>query len=163
MSERMFTPWRMRYIEGAREGDGGCVFCDIWAANEDAAVLMAKRGSTAFVVMNLYPYTTGHLLVAPVRHVGAYDALEPEELLEMGVLMQECVRALKEEMHPDGFNIGMNLGRVAGAGVPGHVHWHVVPRWGGDSNFMAVTAETRMVPEEVEESYRRLVPHFRPS
>lgn len=157
----MFTPWRMRYIEGARDGGGDCVFCDVWASKDDEQALIVHRGTTAFVVMNLYPYTTGHLLVAPVRHTGALESLDPDELLEMGQLLQTCVDVLQAEMNPEGFNVGMNLGRVAGAGVPDHIHWHVVPRWSGDSNFMAVTAETRMIPEDVDESYRRLLPHFR--
>lgn len=160
MPERMFTPWRMRYIEGARDGGDGCVFCDIWASDDDESALVLLRGTTAFVVMNLYPYTTGHLLVAPIRHTGDVAELTPDELLEMGSLIQRCVGVLEAEMSPDGFNVGMNLGRVAGAGVPGHVHWHVVPRWSGDSNFMPVVGETRMIPEDLGETYRRLRPHF---
>lgn len=156
----MFTPWRMTYIEGAREGGGSCVFCDIGEVEAPSEVLVLDRGETAFTVMNLYPYTTGHMLVVPARHIGAIELLDAAEVLESGQMIQRCVEVLQEEMHPDGFNIGMNLGGAAGAGVPGHVHWHVVPRWSGDSNFMPVTADTRLIPEDVEATYRRLAPYF---
>jgi ATP adenylyltransferase len=110
--------------------------------------------------MNAYPYNPGHVMIAPFRHVGDLERLEPDELLDAGRLHQAAVRALREEMSPHGFNLGMNLGRVAGAGIPGHVHWHVVPRWNGDTNYMPVVGETRVLPESLEDTYRKLRPRF---
>lgn len=150
----------MEYILGARDQDDvECVFCEL-LTHGDEEVFVLKRTDRAFAVMNIYPYNPGHLLVAPLRHTGALEDLDPEELLETGKLLQESVDVLTGEMHPQGFNVGMNLGRVAGAGVPGHIHWHVVPRWGGDSNFMSVTAGTRVLPELVEDTFKRLKPRF---
>jgi ATP adenylyltransferase len=158
--DRMFNPWRMEYIRRAREGGGdGCVFCSLLGQDPNEAFVL-RRTESAFAVLNLYPYNTGHLLIAPVRHTGALDDLTEEEVVGTGRLLQQAVAVLQEEMQPDGFNVGMNLGRVAGAGVPGHLHWHVVPRWNGDVNFMSVTGETRMLPELVEDTFKRLRPYF---
>ena len=158
--DRLFNPWRMDYIQSARGGgDDECLFCDL-LRSEDEDVYVLTRTSHAFVVMNVYPYNPGHLLVAPIRHTGALEDLEPEELSQTGELLQQSVGVLQAEMSPGGFNVGMNLGRVAGAGVPGHLHWHVVPRWNGDANFMAVTSETRLLPELVVDTYKKLRPHF---
>ncbi|MEX0833159.1 MAG: HIT domain-containing protein [Actinomycetota bacterium] len=157
--ERLWSPWRMEYILGAREGAGECLFCEL-LPKDDTEAMILKRGEHAFVVMNLYPYNPGHLMVAPARHVGRLDDLSRDELLSMGLLMQDGARAVEEEMNPDGFNLGMNVGRVAGAGVLGHLHWHVVPRWNGDSNFMSVTGATRTLPELVEDTYKKLKPRF---
>ncbi len=144
----------------AREQDDAeCVFCEL-LTHQDDDVFVLKRTDRAFAVMNIYPYNPGHLLVAPLRHTGALEDLDPEEVLQTGELLQESVDVLTGEMQPQGFNIGMNLGRVAGAGIPGHLHWHVVPRWGGDANFMSVTADTRMLPELVEDTFKRLKPRF---
>jgi ATP adenylyltransferase len=110
--------------------------------------------------MNAYPYNPGHLMVAPVRHVADLDDIDVDELIETGRLLQRAVAALREEMSPDGFNLGMNLGKVAGAGVPGHLHWHVVPRWDGDTNFMPVVGQTKVLPEALEDTYRKLRPRF---
>lgn len=159
--ERLWNPWRMEYIQSAREsGPDDCVFCDILAEGNDEKVFILTRTERAFVVMNRYPYNPGHMLVMPLLHVASIEDLDSEDLIETGELLQRAVRSLEEEMTPDGFNIGMNLGRVAGAGVPGHVHWHVVPRWNGDSNFMSVTGETRMLPEALADTFQKLRPRF---
>jgi ATP adenylyltransferase len=162
--ERLWNPWRMAYIESARDHDpsdpGACVFCDILSQGDDEKVFILTRTDHAFAVMNIYPYNPGHLLIAPQRHAASMEDLDAAELAETSALQQQALSVLREEMAPDGFNIGMNLGRVAGAGIPGHVHWHVVPRWNGDSNFMSVTGETRMLPEALGNTYSKLRARF---
>ena len=155
--ERLWSPWRMEYIRSAvGEDPQGCLFCDKLAAGDDEDSLILARSDLAFAILNAYPYNPGHLMVAPVRHVGELEELRPDELAAGSELLQRSVRALKESSNPDGFNLGMNLGRVAGAGIPGHLHWHVVPRWNGDTNFMPVLGETRVLPEALEATYARL-------
>jgi ATP adenylyltransferase len=149
----------MTYIDQAREGPEGCLFCDLAGRADDEAMVLARE-QRAFAVMNAYPYNPGHLMVAPVRHVADLDDIDVDELIETGRLLQRAVAALREEMSPDGFNLGMNLGKVAGAGVPGHLHWHVVPRWDGDTNFMPVVGQTKVLPEALEDTYRKLRPRF---
>ena len=159
--ERLWSPWRMEYIEAAKDDPDGCIFCDLPAKGDDAATLILSRGERAFVLMNSFPYNPGHLMVAPFRHTGEFEDLHGDELADIDALLKRSLRALREEMEPQGFNIGMNLGRVAGAGIPDHVHWHVVPRWNGDTNFMPVVGQTRVLPELLEETYRKLAPRFR--
>jgi ATP adenylyltransferase len=152
--ERLWAPWRMEYIGQAREGEEqGCIFCDLPAKGDDEAVYILTRTERSFAILNTYPYNSGHLMIAPFRHVGELEGLEEEELLDLQKLLQRSVRALKEAMQPEGFNIGMNLGQVAGAGIPDHFHWHVVPRWSGDTNFMPVVAETKVLPEELARTW----------
>ncbi|HEX9122769.1 MAG TPA: HIT domain-containing protein [Actinomycetota bacterium] len=160
--DRIWSPWRMRYIEAAKGEVEGCIFCDLPERADDAGVHILQRGSLAFAMLNTYPYNPGHVMVAPFRHTGALEALSPDELADVDRLLQASVRALREEMDPQGFNVGMNLGRVAGAGIPDHLHWHVVPRWNGDTNFMPVVGETRVLPELLDETYRKLLPRFEP-
>ena len=152
----------MAYIQAAKEqgDDAGCIFCDLPAEGDDERTMILARGELAFVILNSFPYNPGHLMVAPFRHVGDFAALQPDELAGVDALVARSIRALEAEMEPHGFNLGMNLGRVAGAGIPGHVHWHVVPRWNGDMNFMPVVGQTRVLPELLEESYARLLPRF---
>jgi len=150
----------MEYIEAAKDDPDGCIFCDLPAKGDDAATLILSRGERAFVLMNSFPYNPGHLMVAPFRHTGEFEDLHGDELADIDALLKRSLRALREEMEPQGFNIGMNLGRVAGAGIPDHVHWHVVPRWNGDTNFMPVVGQTRVLPELLEETYRKLAPRF---
>lgn len=159
--EQLWRDWRMQYIEAAREPDAGCIFCDLQNQEPEEAFLLAKR-TKAFALMNLYPYNPGHLMIAPLRHTGSLEDLDPDEMAEMGKLLQEAVDVVAMAMHPDGYNVGMNLGRVAGAGVPDHVHWHVVPRWNGDANFMPIVGETRVLPEAVADTWRKLRPGFSP-
>ena len=151
----------MAYIEESTGADDrGCIFCDKPAAGDDEANLIVVRSERAFVMLNAFPYNPGHLLIAPFRHVADLEDLDPDEAADASELLQRGVRALKSVSGPDGFNIGMNLGRVAGAGVPGHLHWHVVPRWNGDTNYMATVGETRVLPESLEDTYAKLKPHL---
>ena len=160
--ERIWSPWRMAYIQAAKEqgDDGGCIFCDLPAEGDDVRTMILARGELAFVIVNSFPYNPGHLMVAPFRHVGAFTSLEGAELADVDALVARSIRALEQEMEPHGYNLGMNLGRVAGAGIPDHVHWHLVPRWNGDTNFMPVVGQTRVLPELLEETYARLRPRF---
>lgn len=160
--QRIWSPWRMAYIQAAKEQgeDGGCIFCDLPAEGDDVRTMILARGELAFVIVNSFPYNPGHLMVAPFRHVGAFTSLEAAELADVDALVARSIRALEQEMEPHGYNLGMNLGRVAGAGIPDHVHWHLVPRWNGDTNFMPVVGQTRVLPELLEETYARLRPRF---
>jgi ATP adenylyltransferase len=160
--DRLWSPWRMEYIAAAKEPDDGegCIFCDLPAAGDDDGVHILARAELAYVILNTFPYNPGHLLVAPFRHTGDLETLEEPELRDIDRLLQRSVTVLRDEMDPQGFNVGMNLGRVAGAGVPGHLHWHVVPRWNGDTNFMPVVGQTRVLPELLDETYRKLSPRF---
>lgn len=159
--DSLWSPWRMQYIQAAAEETGGCILCDLPAKGDDAAALILARGEHAFVLLNSFPYNPGHVMVAPFRHSGDLENLSAEELADMDSLLQRSIRALREEMGPHGFNLGMNLGRVAGAGIPDHLHSHVVPRWNGDTSFMPVVGETRVLPELLEETYHKLAPRFR--
>jgi ATP adenylyltransferase len=152
----------MAYIQAAKQqgDDAGCIFCDLPAEGDDERTGILVRGELAFVILNSYPYNPGHLMVAPFRHVGDLVQLETAEFAEVDTLLVRAILALQAETEPHGFNLGMNLGRVAGAGIPDHVHWHVVPRWNGDTNFMPVVGETRVLPELLEETYARLRPRF---
>jgi ATP adenylyltransferase len=155
--ERLWSPWRMEYIESARDDDkSGCIFCDKPKLGDDEKALILTRGEKAFVILNAFPYNPGHLMVAPFRHVGDFQELTGDELAEASELLQRSLGALKEVSHPDGFNVGLNLGRVAGAGVADHVHWHVVPRWDGDTNFMPVIGETKVLPELLSGTYAKM-------
>ena len=147
----------MEYIRAATaEESEGCFFCQKLSADDDEASYILARAGSAFAILNAFPYNPGHLMVAPSRHVGELEELTSEELADASSLLQRSIHALKESSNPDGFNVGMNLGRVAGAGVPGHLHWHVVPRWNGDTNFMPVVGETKVLPEALAQTYARL-------
>jgi ATP adenylyltransferase len=141
---RLYTPHRMAYIKG--EGKEGCPFCDI-PGMPDAEGLLVARGEVCFVVLNLYPYNSGHLMVVPYRHVSSYDELTPDETTELATLTQHALRAVRHASGAQGFNIGMNLGSVSGAGIAAHLHQHIVPRWGGDTNFMPVVGHTKVLPQ----------------
>jgi ATP adenylyltransferase len=155
--ERLWAPWRMEYIGSAREGkDEGCLFCEKPKEGDDEKALILARTDLSFAMLNAYPYNSGHLMVAPFRHVGDLEEVKDDESLDMQQLLQRCINALKEAMQPEGFNIGMNLGVVAGAGIPDHLHWHVVPRWTGDTNFMPVVGQTKVLPELLGRSYDSL-------
>lgn len=154
--EKLYAPWRMEYIKG--EKPKGCIFCKDSCRTED---LILYEGRTAFVMMNRYPYISGHLMIIPYRHVSRMQDLSPEEKLEMFDLQDISVRVLTEAMRPDGFNIGMNLGKVAGAGVDDHIHVHIVPRWSGDTNFMTVLGDTRVIPEDIYKTWSTLLPYFK--
>lgn len=153
--ERLWAPWRLEYIQSADE-QPGCIFCRA-AELDDEQGLVVHRGSTAFVLLNRYPYAGGHLLVAPFRHEGEFGGLTSEEALEIHRLSATALGVLAHVMRPQGFNLGWNLGRIAGAGVVDHVHQHVVPRWAGDTNFMPVLADVKVMPETLEDTRRKLV------
>jgi ATP adenylyltransferase len=156
-SQRIWAPWRLKYVKGAKDDAGGdCIFCAKPAAGDDEANLIVHRGERCFVILNKFPYTNGHLMVAPFEHVGTIQQLDPETTAEMMALAQRGITALEEQYAPQGYNVGFNQGRVAGAGVEHHIHMHVVPRWGGDTNFMPVLADTRVMPQSLEESYEAL-------
>lgn len=157
--DRLWSPWRLQYVTKGDTGEAGCVFCDVPDPLSSES-LVVFTGNTCYVVLNLYPYNNGHLMVVPHRHVASLAALTGAEMDEIGRLTQRCETALTESYQPHGFNVGVNLGTSAGAGVLGHVHLHVVPRWNGDSNFMTVVGETRVLPEALEAAAERLRPIF---
>ena len=153
--ENLFAPWRMAYIAVSKEQEG-CIFCDFPKEDNDERRLILFRGESAFVIFNAFPYNPGHLMVAPYRHTSEYESLSDVELLEMHRLAGRCISLLKKTMTPQGFNLGVNLGKVAGAGFDGHLHLHIVPRWNGDTNFMPVFADVRVVAEGLAETYRKM-------
>jgi ATP adenylyltransferase len=157
----IYTPWRYQYVSNVDNKGDGCVFCDKAAASDDRKSLILKRGVHCFVMLNLYPYTSGHLMVAPYKHTGTIEDLTPEALSEMMALVVESMQAIRDAFGPDGFNVGINMSRVAGAGIKDHVHTHVVPRWAGDSNFMPITADTRVLPCDLETVYDRVLEKFK--
>ena len=151
----MWAPWRMEYILSEKEEV--CIFCDGLSGNND---LTLQKGDDVIVMMNKFPYINGHLLVAPVRHISALDELSKAEMGELLAAVDQSVQILKQAMKPDGFNVGLNLGKVAGAGVEEHLHFHIVPRWFGDTNALTVFAEVRVIPEHIKTTYENLKPYF---
>jgi ATP adenylyltransferase len=159
--DKLWAPWRMKYIQGAATSEeSSCIFCDKQKPRDDKAELILLRGEHCFVMMNLYPYNNGHLMIAPYRHVGDIENLTLPEMSESYMLLKRCIIALRQVMAPHGFNLGINLGRVAGAGIVDHIHQHIVPRWNGDTNFMPVIADTKVISESLEEGWRRLKEAF---
>ena len=158
--DRLWAPWRMKYILQADLKGEGCIFCTKPAENDDEKNFILFRGRYVFVIINIFPYNSGHLMIAPYRHVPSIEHLTEEEVTELFILSQEVVKILRKVLDPDGFNIGMNIGRVAGAGFDQHVHLHIVPRWNGDTNFMPVIADVKVIPEAMEDTYKRLKPEF---
>lgn len=154
--ERMWAPWRLEYIRSAVKPEGDCFLCEADSAGKDRERLVLHREADSFAMMNLYPYNNGHLLIAPHRHVGDLDDLSMEELSSLFVLVRKANGWLRKAYNPDGFNIGINIGRVAGAGLPGHLHVHIVPRWNGDVNFMPVLGFTKVVSEGLQSSWDTL-------
>lgn len=157
--DRLWSPWRYTYIRTASPANA-CIFCAKIAENDDRANYVLYRGQHNFVLLNLYPYTNGHLMVAPYQHVATLEATHPDILAEMMVLTRECEMHLRAVYNPGGVNLGMNIGEVAGAGVAGHIHMHVLPRWPGDANFMTVVGETRVLPESLDSTYEKLLAAF---
>jgi ATP adenylyltransferase len=158
--DRLYTPWRFDYIKGAsgeKTGFGdSCVFCSLLARDDDEACFILKRASHNFVILNIYPYTSGHLMIVPFEHTADFAALAKETSDEMLDLAKRAVGVLGETYHPHGFNLGMNLGQAAGAGVSDHLHLHVLPRWSGDANFMSTVGETRVIPEDLRTTFDKL-------
>ena len=155
----LWAPWRMRYIISDEEGDN-CIFCPGEDRHEDEQRLILYISTYTMVIMNRFPYNNGHLLVAPVRHVSGLEHLSDGETLELLQTVRRSIDILKEIMTPEGFNVGLNLGRVAGAGMEEHMHFHIVPRWNGDTNFMTVHGDVRVIPEHIKETYEKLRPCF---
>ncbi|MCU1335452.1 MAG: histidine triad protein [Bryobacterales bacterium] len=153
--DRLWTPWRYRYVSTAGS-KGGCIFCEAAASSDDRGNYVVLRAERNFAILNLYPYTSGHLMIAPYEHVATLAGAHPATLEEMMRLTARAEQALRQVYRPDGINIGMNLGEAAGAGVPGHIHMHVLPRWTGDASFMTTIAETRVLPETLDTTYERL-------
>ena len=153
--ERLWTPWRLAYVTDAGRTPPGCIFCAALAAL-DPEPLVLHTGARALVMLNKFPYNNGHLMIVPVRHVGRLADLDADELIELMALCQLSERVLSREYAPHGFNMGLNLGKAAGAGIEDHLHMHVVPRWNGDTNFMSVVGETRVLPEELPATVTRL-------
>ena len=156
--KQLWAPWRLEYIKSA-DDEPGCVFCDA-VAGDDEERLVVRRGGKAIALLNKYPYSSGHFMVAPKRHVGEYGALEDDEVLDLHRLASTGMAALAHLYAPQGYNVGWNLGRVAGAGIVDHVHLHLVPRWSGDTNFMTAVGETRVLPEDLAATAARLRPIF---
>jgi len=156
--ERLWAPWRAEYVTGGTSGE--CIFCAALTAGDDRARLVLARDPLAFALLNAYPYAPGHLLVAVSRHVGSYEALAEDELLALGRLVQRGIRALQAAFHPEGFNLGINQGRVAGAGFEGHLHVHIVPRWNGDTNFMPTVGGVKVLSQDPGGTFEALLPHF---
>jgi ATP adenylyltransferase len=157
--EILWAPWRMSYVEGERQ-PAGCLFCTAVATGDDARAGILLRGPSAFLMLNAFPYASGHLMVVPVRHVASIEELSDAESLDVMRVCQRALSAIRTVYRPDGFNLGVNLGRAAGAGIEGHVHLHIVPRWAGDTNFLPVVASVKVMPEGLDETYRRLQPHL---
>jgi ATP adenylyltransferase len=154
---RIWAPWRLAYVkDAAKDNEEECIFCAKPAQDDDEANLIVHRGERCFVILNLYPYTNGHLMVAPYEHLGRIQELPAETVAETMELARRAMTRLEDVYSPHGYNVGFNQGRVAGAGVEHHIHLHVVPRWGGDTNFMPVIADTRVMPQTLEQSYEAL-------
>lgn len=156
--KRLWAPWRMPYLKD--DSPKGCIFCEKPRQEKDRSNLILLRGRRSFVMMNLYPYSNGHLLIAPYRHVASLEPMDAPTLAELMSQTQVALRALRLVFKPDAYNLGINQGREAGAGIESHVHLHIVPRWNGDTNFMPVLADTRVIPEQLEASFGKLLPHF---
>src|ERR1044072_2216439 len=158
MAELLWAPWRFTYIEkpSTGSGEGGCIFVDLPTQENDRDNLLLFRGKSAFVMLNAFPYTNGHLMVAPYKHTANMPELDDAELLEINQLVSSCIQWITKVYKPDGFNIGVNLGSAAGAGIPTHIHWHIVPRWNGDTNFMTTVGDVRVLPQSLSDSYDKL-------
>jgi ATP adenylyltransferase len=156
-AERLWAPWRLQYIRGEKSDE--CIFCTKPALDDESA-LIVRRGDRCFVMLNAYPYTSGHVMVAPYEHTADLAAIDEATALDLMTLMQESIRAIRAAYSPEGFNVGANLGTAAGAGVADHLHFHVVPRWEGDTNFMSVIGEVRVLPESLEDTQRTLKEAF---
>jgi len=159
MGKNLWAPWRMEYI--LRKKTKECIFCLDKDEAQDKTKLILSRSSLSFVIMNRYPYNNGHLMVAPFKHFPAIEDLDGDTVLDMFMMLKKSMSILRTCLRPEGFNVGINLGRVGGAGIEDHLHIHIVPRWHGDTNFMPVLGDVRVMPEHLEETYNKLFPHFK--
>ena len=153
--KHLWSPWRMKYIE-KHEKEEGCVFCNALSKEDSAENLIAFRGANSFVILNLYPYASGHLMVVPFEHKSTLEELDSPTRAEIMELTTRCMKVLRKVYNPQGFNMGANIGEAAGAGVLDHVHLHILPRWAGDTNFMSTLGETRVLPESLKDTYKRV-------
>jgi len=154
---RLWAPWRAKYIqEVADKSPEKCFLCEALRLENPEEAFVLEINKYSFAILNIYPYNTGHLMVVPIRHTGNFEELTPEEHQDLGLLIAKCIRALKLAYSPHGINIGMNLGRAAGAGLESHLHYHIVPRWNGDTNFMPIIADTKVISEMLEDSFSKL-------
>jgi ATP adenylyltransferase len=160
-NHRIWAPWRLAYVKDAsKDSEAECIFCTKPAEDDDEANLIVHRGEKCFLILNLFPYTNGHLMIAPYAHLAALPDLDAATAAEMMALAQRAIVVLDDKYRPQGYNAGLNQGRVAGAGYESHIHLHVVPRWAGDTNYMPVLADTRVMPQSLDESYRALKGEF---
>ncbi|PYM53277.1 MAG: HIT family hydrolase [Candidatus Rokuibacteriota bacterium] len=155
----LWAPWRMAYLRGGH-ATGGCLLCELPELGDDTQPGILERKASAYLVLNAFPYATGHLMAVATRHVASLEELTEVEAADLVRVTQRGVSAVRQEYRPDGFNLGANIGRAAGAGVEGHLHVHIVPRWSGDTNFMPVVGSVKVMPESLEETFRRLAPYF---
>ncbi len=153
--ENLWSPWRMKYVTD-NEKPGECIFCSYPKMKDGVENLIVHRGESAYVILNRYPYTSGHAMVVPFQHVASIEELTPVVRAELMEMVNETLGVLRKVYQPDGFNVGINMGSAAGAGIAEHAHVHIVPRWGGDTNFMSTTGETRVIPEDLRETYERI-------
>lgn len=157
----MWAPWRLKYIQGLDNKDNGCIFCNKPKEDDDRKNLILYRGQFNFIIMNLFPYNNGHLMIVPYQHTSDILCLEKEHSKELWSLVCLCKKVLTIVLKPEGFNMGMNMGRCSGAGIDQHIHMHLVPRWNGDTNFMPVVGETKVISQDLGDSYNALLPHFK--
>ncbi len=156
--QQLWAPWRMRYIES--EKSGPCILCTKPGERNDRPNYILERTAHSFVMMNIFPYSNGHLLISPYAHVDRLSALDDEVALDLTKTVGRAMERLREAFSPEGFNVGLNFGKAAGAGIETHLHYHIVPRWNGDTNYMTLFAEVRVIPEHLDATYDRLFPHF---
>lgn len=157
--KRIWAPWRMEYIEDSESEE--CIFCEKPKMKSDRKNYILYKGCLSFVILNIFPYAYSHIMIAPYRHISSFTKLKKEEIFEVALIVQKSIEILRKTFKPDGFNIGVNEGKIAGAGVEEHMHVHVVPRWAGDTNFMPTLAETKVFPEHLHTTYRKLFPLFK--
>ena len=157
--KQLWAPWRMEYVKSEKSDE--CIFCSLPKANEDTNNYILHRGQSAFIIMNIFPYNSAHIMVSPFRHIGCLTVQNAEEIKEMNDLTYRSIEIFRAVINPEGFNVGYNIGKAAGAGYDEHIHCHIVPRWTGDTNFMPVLGETKVHPEHLKTTYNKLLPHFK--
>ena len=157
--KQLWAPWRMEYVKSEKSDE--CIFCSLPKANDDTQNYILHRGQSAFIIMNIFPYNSAHIMVSPFRHIGCLTAQNTEEIKEMNNLTFRSIEIFRAVINPEGFNVGYNIGKAAGAGYDEHIHCHIVPRWTGDTNFMPVLGETKVHPEHLKTTYNKLLPHFK--
>jgi ATP adenylyltransferase len=157
--KQLWAPWRMEYVKS--EKSDKCIFCSLPKENDDTKNYILHRSQSAFIIMNIYPYNSAHVMVSPYRHIACLTGQNTEEIKEMNSLTRRSIEILKTVINPEGFNVGYNIGKAAGAGYDEHIHCHIVPRWTGDTNFMPVLGETKVHPEHLKTTYKKLLPHFK--